>query len=63
MIDNLTAKRKAAGLSLEALAAELGVTSMTVYRWERGKARPHRLMVKEIERALAKAERRKGKAQ
>jgi DNA-binding XRE family transcriptional regulator len=38
-----------AGLSLRALAAELGVDPMSVYRWERGYARPR------LEHAIAYA--------
>lgn len=38
----LAAFRKTAGLSQEALAAKLGVTGMTVSRWERGEFMPRR---------------------
>jgi transcriptional regulator with XRE-family HTH domain len=38
----LRAYRESRGLSQEALAAELGVTGMTIYRWEKGRRIPQR---------------------
>ena len=36
MAERLVARRKAAGYSQEALAAELGVSRQAVSKWERG---------------------------
>lgn len=40
MAERLVARRKAAGYSQEALAAELGVSRQAVSKWERGEASP-----------------------
>lgn len=44
--------RLAAGLTQEALAAKVGVTASTVYRWEKGRKKPQgpaRKMLKQLE--------------
>jgi len=46
--------RQALGLSLEAMARELGVSLQTVHRWEKGKYRPSHL----AQEKLNKLERR-----
>jgi transcriptional regulator with XRE-family HTH domain len=44
--------RKASGLTLDRLAAELGVSKPTVWAWERGKARPNPGRLEDLARAL-----------
>jgi len=41
-------------LTQEGLARELGVTTSSVYRWEKGLARPSRLALAAIERLRAR---------
>lgn len=48
-------RRQAAGVSLEALAALIGVRASTLSRWERGRA-PHAVYARAWEEALAAAE-------
>ena len=44
--------RKRTGLSQEKFAARLGVTFPTINRWEKGKAKPSPLGLKQIEMLL-----------
>ena len=52
--------RKTLGLTQEAMARELGVTTSSVYRWEKGLARPSRLALQAIERLRVRHEDRNG---
>jgi len=44
--------RKALGLTQEELAGELGVTFVTINRWENKKGRPSKLGVRALERLM-----------
>ena len=55
---HIAALRDALDMTQEELAAELGVSKMTVSRWERGKIRPSRGSIAAIERLRKKAARR-----
>ncbi len=49
-------------LSREDIASRLGVSTMTIYRWERGKTFPQsRLMLKEFEKLRQGLEKREEK--
>ena len=50
--ENIKAYREKAGLSLRALAEEVGVTYSTISRYENGKATPRYDTLKQIARAL-----------
>ena len=52
--EQFKARREAAGLTLEAVAAELLVNPTTVWRWEAGKSVPHLLFQRALEDALAR---------
>ena len=52
------ARRKALGLNLEKLAVRIGVTGPTLWRWEEGRATPHRIMLARWEEALGEAEKK-----
>ncbi len=52
---NIKAYREKHELSQEDLARMLGVTAMTVHRWENGKSKPHRIFRKELERLEKKS--------
>lgn len=49
--------RNALGLSQEKLAAEIGVTTSTVNRWENGRGTPSPLALKQIEALRRKVKR------
>lgn len=48
----LRSLRAARGLTVQALADEVGVSKVTIWKWERGASRPRRRMVASIARAL-----------
>ena len=48
LIETLTKQ----GYSLEGLADKLEISYMTLYRWARGKGKPHSLFVKEMNRLI-----------
>ncbi len=48
--------RGSLGLTQEGLARELGVTTSSVYRWEKGLARPSRLALQAIERLRTRSQ-------
>jgi hypothetical protein len=54
----LTALREGLGLTQEEFGAQVGVTKMTVSRWERGELRPSRRTLAAIERVRKAALRR-----
>ena len=47
--------REALGLSQEDFAREIGATSITVSRWERGKAKPSRMARQRLEQLARQA--------
>ncbi len=48
--------RKERDVSLEQIAGELGVSSMTVYRWQRGQAKPKsRIVLKALTEYINRA--------
>ena len=47
-------RRKALNMSVEELAIELKVSANTVYRWERGFHKPHRVFVEILKRELSR---------
>ena len=49
---NIKEFRKKYGLSREDLASKVGVSYMTVYRWEKKKVRPHRVLLEKLERII-----------
>ncbi len=51
--DTIKQIRETLGLTQEDFAREIGATGITVSRWERGKAKPSRMAVRNIE-ALAR---------
>lgn len=55
--DEVSALRERLGVTQEELARLVGVSSMTVSRWERGVAKPSRL----ADQQLAKLARKKGR--
>ncbi len=50
--DEVLEFRKSLGVSQEKFAHMLGTTTNSVNRWERGKAKPSRLYVKEIKELM-----------
>lgn len=59
-IYDLKERREKLGITLEVVAAKVGVTPATISRWERGKMVPHRVMLREWSKALKRlATRRK----
>lgn len=50
--DLVSTLRKRLGLSQEKLASQLGMTIMTVSRWERGISKPSPLALKQIQQLL-----------
>lgn len=53
--DTIKQIREALGLTQEDFAREIGATGITVSRWERGKARPSRMAVRNIEMLARRA--------
>lgn len=51
--------RKKLGLTQVEFAERLGVSSMTVKRWEAGTARPSQLAIRQLNRLVKKAEKKK----
>lgn len=47
---NIRKLRKKKGWTVEDVASKIGVSAITVYRWESGKSKPHRIFQKELER-------------
>jgi len=55
MINDLTSIIKGLldnGLSYTEIAAKLGVTEITIRRWEKGKNKPHNLFLKELRKMV-----------
>ncbi len=46
---NIKKLRKQNGWTVEDVASKVGVSAITVYRWESGKAKPHRTFQKKLE--------------
>jgi transcriptional regulator with XRE-family HTH domain len=55
----LREKRRALGLKAEELAALLGCTVATVYRWERGRQKPLPVFRRRLQEIFAEEEREK----
>ena len=49
---NIRKLRKKKGLTIEDIASKIGVSAMSLYRWETGKAKPHRTFLKKLEKIL-----------
>ena len=49
-MDNLRELREAKGWTLEDEASKFGVSAMSIHRWETGKAKPHRVFKKKLEK-------------
>lgn len=54
MIGEILKLRRVLGLSQEQLSQRLGISWMTIYRWESGKTKPIGLYRKKIERMIKK---------
>ena len=54
--EQISRRRKRAGLSIEALADRVGVTATSLYRWERGIVKPARTYQRMLEIELVAAE-------
>ncbi len=46
--------REKRGWTLEDVASKVGVSMMSVHRWETGKTKPHRIFLKKLEKILGK---------
>ncbi len=44
--------RKKHKLSREDLASKLGVSYMTIYRWEKGVSKPHKVLLEKLQRIM-----------
>ena len=55
---NVQALRKKFNLTREDLASMLGVSSMAIYRWEKGRAKPRLIALKGLERVEQELERK-----
>lgn len=55
---NVLALRKKFNLTKEDLASMLGVSSMAIYRWEKGRAKPRLIALKGLERVERELERK-----
>ena len=53
--DTIRQIREALGLTQEDFAHKIGATSITVSRWERGKARPSRMAIRLLEQLAQQA--------
>ena len=53
--------RQSHGLTLEQLAAEVGVELNTLWRWETGSRSPNKFTRPMLDRAIRRTERRAGK--
>jgi len=56
-IDNLRARRIAAGATLDDVAEAAGVKPATISRWERGMMQPHQVMFRAWVAALGRVEK------
>lgn len=54
MIEELKEVMKSKGLTLETVAKEIGVSLNTVFRWIKGKNKPHKVFGKKIESLIKK---------
>ncbi|HEX2174213.1 MAG TPA: helix-turn-helix transcriptional regulator [Dehalococcoidia bacterium] len=54
--------RESHGLTQQQLADEVGVTWVTIARWEAGSRSPNKFTLPLLEKAIARIERRQGKA-
>jgi len=52
-IKNLKKERKKAGLTQTQLAAKVGVSPSTIFRWEKGKNIPHPERLKKLNRIFS----------
>lgn len=55
---NVLALRKKFKLTREDLGSMLGVSSMAIYRWEKGRAKPRLIALKGLERVERELERK-----
>jgi len=58
---NVLALRKKFNLTREDLASMLSVSSMAIYRWERGRAKPRLIALKGLERVERELERKRNR--
>ena len=58
---NVRELRERLGISQEEMEKRVGVSMMTISRWERGQVKPSRLAVEKLE-GLARRAKQKGKA-
>lgn len=56
--DQMRKRRLEIGLTMEALAKDIGVSWLSVWRWEKGRNIPHPVMLERWERSLTKFEKR-----
>ena len=55
MVQDIKKLRKSLKMSQEELAGKLGVSTMTIRRWEAGTNKPSRLALRQLERLNLKA--------
>ncbi|MBU1868712.1 helix-turn-helix transcriptional regulator [Patescibacteria group bacterium] len=55
---NILSLRKKFNLTREDIASMLGVSSMSIYRWEKGRSKPRLIALKGIERVAQELERK-----
>ena len=59
-MDELRKRREAVGLSREQVAARLGISVQTLYRWETGKVKPHRMWLSAWTALISRSEASRG---
>jgi len=59
--EEIARRRMDLGLSVAALARELGVDPATIWRWEKGKAMPHGLSVRQLDATFRRLERNRAR--
>ena len=60
-LEEIARRRADLGLSVAALARELGIAESTVWRWERGKTRPSGLALRQLDQTFRRLEQNRAK--